>query len=342
MRILLIADCHHFSTKDVYLGYLESFKKIGVDFDAVPLFDLVDESKPSHLSMDAAWGLILAKLLNVENEFTHVVIITGLITPEWFLKSAKKYGIVVSIVATEDPHSSVQLYEVKPYINYWFSNEKTMEDEKSNIFYVPTATNSLYPTIDKDTLPDNFKNDIVFVGTIYPDRVKPLEEACRFCEDNNAKISIYGPLLNTPKNSIIRKYARDQIMSNNDTKMLYYGSKLALNIDRNVLWNCNEEEGNSNLVGDGRPYSMNPRAYEIAMCRAPQLFINPRPEAFDVFGDNVYYSQYDNVYEELEHIFSESEELEQTKINNCFDIVRSNHIYLYRAGKILNILERDK
>lgn len=342
MKILLCSDFHHFSTLDVFEGYREGFSKIGVDFNVVELHTMTNPQIACHLSVDAALGLMVAKAVNVENEFTHVLFISGLIIPEWVFKTLRRSGLKVGILGLDDPHSSVQLYEVKPHIDYWFSNEKTLEDEKSNIFYIPTATNSLYPTIDKETLSDNFRNDIVFVGTIYPDRVKPLEEACRFCEDNNAKISIYGPLLNTPKNSIIRKYARDQIISNNGTKMLYYGSKLVLNIDRNVLWDCNEEEGNSNLAGDGRPYSMNPRAYEIAMCRVPQLFINPRPEAYDVFGDNVYYSQYDNVYEELEHIFSESEELEQTKINNCFDIVRSNHIYLYRAGKILNILERVK
>ena len=93
-------------------------------------------------------------------------------------------------------------------------------------------------------------------------------------------------------------------------------------------------------MGDGKPYSSNPLLYETALCKSIQLYANARPEARDIFGDNIYTSTNDNVKEVLDIIFKEDESVLQTKINTCFDIVRNNHLYLHRASKIINILER--
>ena len=70
MRILLVSDIHHFSTLDVYNGYVEGFRELNIPFDVVDLLQL-----QSLLSLDVCWGLIMAKALNVEAGFTDIVFI---------------------------------------------------------------------------------------------------------------------------------------------------------------------------------------------------------------------------------------------------------------------------
>lgn len=343
MKILLVSDAHHFSTLDTYEGYKNAFRNLNVNFEVAELHELVDPNKIIHTSYDAAFGLILAKAVNVENEITHVLFVSGLLIPQWLLKTLKVCGKKVGIISLDDPHASKTLVDNKEFIDYWFTNELTLEDTKNNIYYIPTATDSMYPTAKKEELPEEYRHNVVFIGTVYDDRIKPLEDACKYCEDHNLTIGIYGPLLKTPKDSIIRKYAHEGILPNWQTKMMYRGADVVINIDRNVFWNYQEAEGNSHLVGDGKPYSTNPRAYEIALCQSLQLYINPRQEALDIFGNNIHKAGYDDVYSILMNIFmNEKKEDKEKKIKYCFDIVKNNHLYLYRAVELINILNQKE
>jgi hypothetical protein len=193
---------------------------VGVDFHTAELHDLTDIRKVCHMSMDAAWSLILAKLINVENGFTHCLVLSGLLCPDWFLKTTLKCGVSTSVIELDAPHASKPIHDRRQYFDYLFTNEKSLEDIPNKIVYVPTATGTNVPNCDKDKVPDQYKNDVVFVGTVYPDRIKPLEDACKFCEENGLKIGIYGPLLNAQRDSILRKYIVEGIIDNTDTKLL--------------------------------------------------------------------------------------------------------------------------
>lgn len=338
MKILLVSDAHHFSTKDVYNGYINAFKPIlkskNISFDYINMFDLYN-----FYNSDKAWGLTMAKMLNKECDFTHVLFISGVLIPSWLFKS--KYDKKIGIISTDDPHSSKLLMKNKQYIDYWFTNEKKIEDINNNIFYVPTATDTIFPNVSKETVPPQYRCHLSFVGTLYDDRIKPLEDICNFCEEKRLVLKIVGPLLNTPKDSIIRKYANDLVINNYETKLLYSGSDIVINLDRNVNWHPYNKNGNPDLINVGEPYSGNPRMYEIAGCKSLQLFINARQEVKDIFGDNVFYCNENNIKEELINIFeNETEESKLEKIINCFSIVMKEHTYEQRANKILNILEK--
>jgi len=337
MKILLVSDIHHFSTLDIYNGYDEALRSLNINYEVVPVHELVNQNSIHHFSLEGAYGLTLAKLLNKANNFTHCLCISGLTLPEWFMMSM--YDKKLCILASDDPHASKILNDKKTYINYWFSNEKNMVGEK--IFYLPTATSSFLPTVSKSEISDKYKSDIVFVGTIYKDREKPLEEICQYCEEKELKIKIIGPLLKTKKDSIIRKYADHKILNNKDTKLYYRGATVTINIDRNVNWNPTEEYGNSLLIDVGEPYSINPRAYEIAGCRSIQLYINPRKEAKDIFEDNIYYANNNNIIEILNNIFNEKKDILLNKINNCFNIVTKQHTYINRTKTLIKILETN-
>jgi spore maturation protein CgeB len=88
---------------------------------------------------------------------------------------------------------------------------------------------------------------------------------------------------------------------------------------------------------------MNPRAYEIALCQALQLYIDARQEAHDIFGDNIIYSDSENITKALTYIFKEMiKEEESKKIYECFERVKNGHLYLFRAQKIVDCLNQGE
>lgn len=337
-KLLLVSDIHHFSTRDMFDGYDESFKQLGINYDVAKLHELVNPSGLMYFSVEAAYGLTLAKLLNKSNNFTNCIVISGLSLPEWFINSMYDKKLVV--IASDDPHASKILKNHDKYIDLWCSNCKNLTGEK--IKYLPTATSFMLPKVAREELPEKYINDVVFIGTVYESREKVLEDACRYCEKEGLKIKIIGPLLRTSKDSIIRKYADEAIIDNRETKMYYRGSKIVINIDREVNWNPSEREGNSLLEDVGTPYSGNPRMYEIAGCRSIQLFVDPRQEAIDIFGDNIYTCRHDNVQEVLDKIFKEKDSVLIKKVNYCFDEVTKNHTYLNRAKTLLDYIEESE
>jgi hypothetical protein len=331
MKILLVSDVHHFSTYDVFKGYIDAFNKLEVPFEIVDLVELNRWYSP-----EMSWGLVIAKMLNKENAFTDILFISGILTPDWLLNS--KYDKKVGIIGLDDPHAGKILLNKLKYLDYYFTNCKKMEDKENNIFYLPTATTHILPTVAKSDVPEDFKCDICFIGTVYEDRIKPLEEICEFAEKKNLKIKIIGPLLSTSSDSIIRKYAQEGIIPNSHTKLIYRGAQLVINIDRNVNWNPCEKDGNSTLVDVGEPYSTNPRVYEIAGCKTTQFYINPRQEVKDIFGNNIFYSDYNNIKEKLEEIFNTDPKILLEKSNNCFNIIKDNHTYINRTRNLLEYI----
>jgi hypothetical protein len=337
-KYLIVSDIHHFSTKDMFDGYDQSFQQIGIDYDTAKLHELVNPSGLMHFSTEAAYGLTLAKLLNKNNGFTHCISISGLSLPEWFINSM--YDKKLIVIASDDPHASKILKQHKDKISLWCSNCKNLNEYK--IKYLPTATSFMLPKVAREDLPEKYINDIVFIGTVYESREKVLEEVCRYGEEKGLKVKIIGPLLRTDKDSIIRKYAEECIIDNKETKLFYRGAKVSINIDREVNWNPSEKNGNSLLEEVGTPYSGNPRMYEIAGCRSVQLFIDSRQEAIDIFGDNIYTSSNENIKEVLDTIFKERDSVLIKKINNCFEEVTKNHTYLNRTKTLLDYITESE
>lgn len=341
MKILLVSDVHHFSTLDVYRGYVEAFKKLKVDFDLCEIHSLVRMSSVLGMTTDGAFGMCMAKMLNVDNGFTHILFVSGIQVPTWLLKS--KYDKKVGVIALDDPHASKRLLDNKKYIDYYFTNEKTFEDINANILYVPTATSPNLPAMEKESIEENLRYDVLFVGTVYENRIKPLEAIAEYCKKNKLKMGIIGPLLNVHRSSTINDYSLNGILPNEQTKLAYRGSNVVLNIDRDVTWSAIEKEGNSELVyTEEEPYSINPRSYEIAGCKSTQLYINARKEAYDIFGDNIYYANDDSCVNVLDEILHTDKSILNKKIEDSFKVVKDNHLYLNRAIKILDFIKNKE
>jgi len=336
MKILLVSDIHHFSTYDVFNGYSQSLSAMKIPFDTADMTELC-----KYYNHEMAWGLVLAKAMNADNQFTHILYISGIVTPDWLMRS--KRGMKVGIIALDDPHASKITLNKKTFCDYYFTNEKKIADKHSDTYYLPTATSAFIPNQNKKELDKHLKQDICFIGTVYDDRIKPLEEICHWAMTNKKTVKIIGPLLKTPQNSIIRKFGDNRIITNDQTKMMYIGSNLVINMDRNINWNPYENKGNSTLEDIGEPYSANPRLYEIGACKTPQLYINPRKEALDLFGDNIFSCGYGDINKKIESIFNTHIDILKTKTDNCFKIVQEGHTYINRTIDMLKyITQKDK
>lgn len=331
---MLVSDIHHFSTLDVYNGYKRALKRTGVSHVNFEYHDFsVDFSK------ERSCDIMLSNIHKSTNGITHVLFVSGMAIPEWVLSSCgnKKVGII----ALDDPHNTMNLLEKTKYCDWYFTNERKVANEELGRFYVPTASESIVPSFNHIT--DEYKNDVVFIGTIYPDRLPILEKAVSWCETHGKKIRIIGPgsgLGTVPELGDSHKFI---ITDNITTKKYYVGSKITLNIDRNIEWNTQYDIGNPDLFPiEGEAYSCNPRFYEIALCKSTQLYINPREEAFDLFGEDFYYGTNDDIEAKLEEIFSTEETVLQEKKDRCYKKVVESHLYENRLERILNVINQGE
>jgi spore maturation protein CgeB len=319
----------------VFEGYEWAFKQMNIPYETA---DIIELDKYYNHSMSVA--LALSKALITSNEFTHVVIVGGLSLPEWFFSSM--YDKDICFVATDDPHCTAPLLKtVKKYIKYYFSNEKTMEDEDSGIYYLPTATKDLRIHKGIDEIPDKFKSDVSFVGTMYPNRVDVLERVAAWCAENDKTLKIFGGYSKGSHTSpLIDKYLVSGTINNQASRLIYFGSKVNINIDRDVKWHANGI--NNNLFDTGKEaYSGNPRMYEVALSKGLQLFVDARQESKDIYGDNALHATIDSVEEVLDGAFKMQEGERVEKITNCFEEVMNNHLYIHRAVKLLNVIQGE-
>jgi hypothetical protein len=338
MRILLISDINAYSTADVFNGYINGLCELKIPFDTCNMVDLIDRFSPEY-----AYAMALSKLLMKENAFTYVFYVAGTTVPKWFLESTydKKSGFI----ATDDPHSGKMLLDNLDLVNYYFTNEKGMTKPEEGLHYLPTAVSKATINMNKQLKNPLFESDVCFIGSVYPNRVEPLERAIRWCRKNKKKINIIGPIqgrttygeLFVPESSIIHEEGKNGILDNIQTIKYYANSKVVINMDRPANWSPAFIDYNPHQV-NCQVYSGNPRMYEIAACKAIQLYVEPRQEAIDIFDDNIYWGSTEEVEEKLEEIFSTPEKILKKKLTNCFNIVNQNHTYTHRTAKLIKTL----
>lgn len=340
MNILLVSDFHHFSTKEIFDGYVNGFKKAGIKFDVAQAHDL----RGGFFNDEMTWAIVLAKMLRADNAFTHILFVSGFSIPDWVL--ASKYDKKFGLIAVDDPHSSLKTLNKKKYFDFYFTNEKTLEDQTNGIYYVPTASGVQVPSCTKEEVPEQYRSDVVFVGTVYPNRVEPLETIAGYCKDKGLKFKCVGPSQWIPRDSELYKCFDPNVISETKAKLLYRGAKVVINLDRDVNWKSDNPKYNSLLVKrDEEPYSLNPRTYEIALCRSPQLFVDPRQEAIDIFGENAFYckNNKDSIYSKMDEVLNLSKTDLRNKLKFCYETVITEHTYDNRAKQIIEILnEREK
>jgi hypothetical protein len=342
MKILLVSDIHPFSTKDVFDGYIDGFKSLNVPFETFEYHNIA-----KFFTQDIVNSLLLSKILSKENEFTHVLFVAGQCIPKWVFES--KYDKKMGVIATDDPHCTIGLlHESSHVIDYYFSNELEIAKMNDAITYLPTAASRTITKENMEVGNDKYKSDMCFIGSVYPSRVPILEACIAWCEKNNKTIKIIGPVEArgisgipfVPEDSIIRKVAESRLIDNLEAHKYYANSKACINLDRDINWNPMVLQGNPNLL-ECDPYSGNPRMYELALCKATQLYIGTRQEPLDIFGDSIFHCNDATLLDFTLSILFVMGENEINKMKqNAYDIVLKNHTYTHRAAKIIETFIR--
>jgi hypothetical protein len=333
--MLLVSDTSPYSTFDVYKGYCEGCQNLGVPYETANIVDLL-----GNFSAENAMGLLLSKMLIKENAFTHILFIAGTMIPRWVLESG--YDKKICIVATDDPQASKMLLANKDVLDYYFTNEITMANDNAGMHYIPTGCMDFHLDASNKPKDDRYASDVCFIGSVYPNRVAPLQNALKWCIKNKKKMNLLGPIqgrtsygeLFVPEKSIIYKYGRNMILSNEEVTLYHANAKVVINLDRDVNWSPAFTKGNPHVV-NCVPQSCNPRVYEVAAIKSTQLYVEPRVEAAELFDDNMYYSSVDGVSDKLDEIFKTPEEVLEEKKNNCYEIVKKSHTYTHRVAKVI-------
>jgi spore maturation protein CgeB len=137
-----------------------------------------------------------------------------------------------------------------------------------------------------------YKTDIFFYGTLWPERKELIDQL---------DLSAYNASVGL---ALFNRTAGDEmprVIDNDDMVLWYSGTKIALNHHRTVMIGGTEHVQN--------PYSLGPRAFEIAACGAFQLCDDARPELRDVFGDSVAtYSDVDDLQGKIDYYLSHDAE----------------------------------
>lgn len=342
IKILIASDTANFALTDVFHGYQNAMRNLGIDFETFPYHrfkELFSETISCHVMHSTA--LIKSK------GCTHIMFIGGLNIPEWMLESM--YHLKTVVVATEDPHTFDPLKNRLGKIDYYFSNERSIGNSKKfkNVFYCPTAGCSTEcGKIPREYIDEQYQSDLLFLGAIYPNRVKLLETLIPLVEKHKLNFKICGHVGYMSKKSPLWKYVYDvRTIPHDETVKYYNGSRAVINILRDVKWNA-KDNTRRNPYNTGRfpPQSLNPRAYEVPLCQAFLIQDDSRKEAREIFSENEvgFFSDGDSLVKTVKKylIGNASQKREQMALK-AYRKIAESHTYSHRMLQIKHILEED-
>jgi spore maturation protein CgeB len=332
IKIFLVSDPTQFALTDLYHGYQKALQKLEIPHDSYPFHAIC-------YSMAHSTALIKS------NEFTHIMFIGGLNIPDFLLESF--YNIKTIVVSSEDPHCFDPMKEKLTKIDYYFTNERSIANSGryKNVYYCPTAACDIEcQKMPKERLDSKYHSDLVFIGAMYPNRRKILEDIVPFIKENNINLKLGGHMNYMPKSSPLWEYVvKNETIPHNETVDYYNGAKIVINMMRDIKWNPKtKSQKNSNnrsrFVGE----SLNPRAYEVGMCQAFQLLEDTRSEARDVFTEDEvgFFADSNTLQSQIERYLAD-DKLREDSAFNSYKKVALKHSYTHRLKSILEVIQKD-
>lgn len=289
MKILLVAHGANHSTYDIYLYYSMAMENAGIELSTFPYHSAmdyhyraitsinpnIDKDVATSKAVHGASREILTQI--VLSQPDHVLFVGGLAVPLHISMSAynmrnflvNKYTI--GYLFTESPYQDDEQESYMEYADYAFFNDKNSAlkyNPKQELFleYLP---HSYLPAVHyQNRIVDNNVKDVVFCGTLYPNRVEMFNQI----EWSSINAMIIGNYTDT--NIVLNDAVSEKFVSGNLNNVqlsgLYRNSKLSINFHR--------------YAADA--YSMNPRIRESVMCGCLPI-TDYRQEIADVFGDSI-------------------------------------------------------
>lgn len=205
-----------------------------------------------------------------------VIFISGHMVPDSVLWSlSRRHGgpVTTGLIFTESPYEDKRLRHQGALVDLCWTNDENSQGALAG--YLPMAYDPSIHTPRPRGVPDGgWAHDVVFVGVGYEERVGLLESV----DWSGIDLGLYGDWHHVNIKSPLYPFVRQGIIPNSEATDLYRRSKVGLNLYRTT----------TDYFNGGKPavegaYSLNPRAYELAACRVPQVS-QWRPEWPDVFG----------------------------------------------------------
>lgn len=342
LKILLASDTTNFALTDVFHGYQNALKNLNIPFETFP-YHRFKELFSENISCHVMHSTALIKNKNI----THIMFIGGLNIPPWL--SDSMYHIKTVFVSTEDPHTFDPLKNRLKNIDYYFSNERSVgkSNKYDNVYYCPTAgCTTECGKIPRDYVDKQYQSDILFLGALYPNRVKILEALIPLVEKKKLIFKICGHIGYMPKRSPLWKYVYDARTIPHDETIKYYnGSKCVINILRNVKWNARDNtHKNPYNTGKYTPESLNPRSYEVPLCQSFLIQDDTRPEAREIFNkDEVgFFHDAESLVKTIRYyLIGRGADRREEMAFRAYKKISENHTYSHRMLYIKQILEND-
>jgi spore maturation protein CgeB len=342
LKFLLVADATHFSLTDIYYGYKYALDKLKIPYFAFPWHHVREMIKDKYCYAD-----IHSTAITKENGFTHVMFIGGLNIPEFILNNL--YHVKSVVVATEDPHSFDPLKNRLNSIDYYFTNERTIANSGKypNVYYCPTAGSTHEcGKIPANLLEEKYRSDILFLGAIYPNRVKTMESIIPLVKEHNLNFKICGHTHYLPKRSPLKEFVFESgTIPHSDTIKYYNGAKVVLNMYRDIGWNPKTTtKKNPYNKSKFSAESLNPRAYEAPLCQSFMVLEDDRPEAREVYTEDevAFFSDGPTLIKQLEYyLLGEGVEKRDRMAFNAYKKAAEAHTYVHRMITIKEVLTKN-
>jgi spore maturation protein CgeB len=276
LRILFVLPGADISIADVGRGYYRALAAMGHEMHAYSVvkrlqyhfvamkeggLDQADPSFIKHASLQACETIVVEAL---RHSVDLVIICSGLNVHPEALRLVEKVQIPVAIILTESPYEDADQHEFASFLMnpMVFTNDRA--SERHGWTYLGAAYD---PEFHSPATPNpDLACDVLLIGTGWPERQAILEAV----NWEGIHLRLIGPWPHLMPGSPLRDAHEDMVVPNKRAREYYASAKICLNLHRASDEAC----------------SLGPRAYELAACGAFQLS-DPRPELFDVFGDNV-------------------------------------------------------
>jgi len=344
IKIYLVSDATRFAISDVYHGYAKALKSLGIAHEEFPyhLFRHI-------LADEMAYHVIHSTSLIKSKKFTHAMFIGGMRNvPDFMLESL--YHVKSVVVATEDPHSFDPNKGRLGKIDYYFSNERSIaaSGRYKNVHYASTGgCNEECGITPREYVDEKYHSDILFLGALYPNRQKVLEQIIPMVQRTGLSFKICGHVAYMKKSSPLREYVFDaRTIPHAETVKYYNGARASINILRDTHWSPRSKSGKNPLnKSKFASESLNPRAYEVPLCGALMFLEDTRPEAREVFTEDevVFFSEGEQLSERLEsYLIAKDPSVAREMAMAAFRKVSSAHTYVHRLRSIMDVLRADQ
>jgi spore maturation protein CgeB len=358
MRLLCVTPGASYSTADVYNGMVPQLAKLGVEIHE---YDLGTRLELAGRFLNMVWrqriknaptsekraevkangytaGDVVYKALieilerALRFDVDGVLVFSGMFVAGDAFVLLKRAHVRTAVLLSESPYDSEKEMRILPWVDCAWTNERSsvpmLRTANPNVNYMPHAYDPQKHRPDADDPPDVPSHDVVFVGSLFAERVDLLSQV----DWTGINFGLYGEWSGLPSRHKLRQYIAGDVVDNRYSAALYRKAKIGLNLYRESMgWG-------KDAPRITHAESMNPRTVELAACGCFQISQH-RDEIAEVFGSSIPRFNEHVGLEGLIRYYLDHPEVRQVRAEQAMRAVQP-HTFAARAQTILDDLSR--